>query len=137
MFVDPDGPDPNTFVDNDYHLLTGSPCVDFGDEDISVIPCDEFDVDGDGRDCVTDPEPTPDLDLDDRVLDGDLIGEPIVDMGASELPPCPWDCGDGDGTVGILDLLQLLDDWTMASPCDFDGGGVGILDLLILLDNWG
>lgn len=51
---------------------------------------------------------------------------------------------DGDGTVGILDLLALLGDW---GPCpdppaecaaDVDGdGSVGITDLLALLSNWG
>ena len=25
--------------------------------------------------------------------------------------PCPWDCDDGDGIVGIVDFLALLDDW--------------------------
>jgi len=32
QFVDPDGPDndPNTFEDNDYRLLPGSPCIDVG-----------------------------------------------------------------------------------------------------------
>ena len=51
---------------------------------------------------------------------------------------CPWDCGDGDGMVGIVDFLALLTDWNMiGGPCDFDGGGVGIVDFLKLLANWG
>ena len=55
-----------------------------------------------------------------------------------QTPPCPWDCGDGDGTVGIVDFLKLLADWAVVgSPCDFDGGGVGIVDFLKLLANWG
>ena len=48
---------------------------------------------------------------------------------------------DGDGVVGITDLLILLAFW---GPCgdtclgDLDcDGTVGILDLLILLSNWG
>ncbi len=47
---------------------------------------------------------------------------------------------DGDGTVGILDLLSLLTAWgpNPRHPADFDGDGtVGILDLLALLANWG
>ena len=51
---------------------------------------------------------------------------------------CPWDCADGDGTVGILDFLELLSQWGKAGgSCDFDGLGVGIIDFLDLLANWG
>ena len=52
---------------------------------------------------------------------------------------CPADL-DGDGSVGILDLLALLAAWGTdpGGPPDFDGDGtVGILDLLTLLANWG
>ncbi len=52
---------------------------------------------------------------------------------------CPWDL-DGDGSVGILDLLAVLAAWGTdpGGPPDFDGDGtVGILDLLTLLANWG
>ncbi len=58
---------------------------------------------------------------------------------ASSLPPCPADL-NGDGAVGILDLLALLAAWGTdpGGPPDFDGDGtVGILDLLELLANWG
>ncbi len=52
--------------------------------------------------------------------------------------PCPWDCGDNDGNVGIVDFLALLAQWDqVGSSCDFDGGGVGIVDFLKLLANWG
>jgi hypothetical protein len=51
--------------------------------------------------------------------------------------PCPWDCGDGDGNVGIVDFLALLAQWGSPGSCDFDGGGVGINDFLDLLANWG
>ncbi len=55
-----------------------------------------------------------------------------------EAPQCPWDCGDGDGPVGIVDLLALLIQWDGPGACDFDGSGtVGITDLLKLLANWG
>ena len=52
--------------------------------------------------------------------------------------PCPWDCGDGDGAVGIGDFLAVLGTWgEVGVPCDFDGGGVGISDFLKLLGLWG
>jgi hypothetical protein len=55
------------------------------------------------------------------------------------LAPCPWDL-DGDGAVGIADLLALLAAWGSdpGGPPDFDGDGtVGISDLLALLPQWG
>ncbi len=63
----------------------------------------------------------------------DAAGESYVIFG----PSCPWDCGDSDGNVGIVDFLAVLADWGNPSPCDFDGGGVGITDFLALLANWG
>ena len=47
---------------------------------------------------------------------------------------------DADGSVGIFDLLALLDGWgpNPGHPADLDNDGtVGILDLLTLLDAWG
>ena len=61
----------------------------------------------------------------------------------SGIPPQPVDCPadlNGDGSVGILDLLALLAAWgtNPGGPPDLDGDGtVGILDLLTLLANWG
>jgi hypothetical protein len=51
--------------------------------------------------------------------------------------PCPWDCGDGNDVVGIVDFLQMLADWGEPTPCDLDGGGVGITDFLAMLGHWG
>ncbi|MCH8152311.1 MAG: hypothetical protein IH830_08070 [Planctomycetes bacterium] len=57
--------------------------------------------------------------------------------------PGPLGDLDGDGIVGILDLLILLSQWGPCPPkeqcpADLNGdGSVGILDLLILLANWG
>jgi len=51
--------------------------------------------------------------------------------------------GDGDGVVGITDLLMVLGAWgpcpspPAACPADLDGDGtVGITDFLIVLTNW-
>jgi len=52
---------------------------------------------------------------------------------------CPADL-DGDGTVGVSDLLALLASWgpCKGCPADLDGNGnVGVPDLLALLANWG
>ncbi len=69
-------------------------------------------------------------------LPGDLVIRAIVDCAA--VTECPWDCGDQDGTVGIVDFLTVLAQWgTIGTSCDIDGGGVGITDLLSLLANWG
>ncbi len=50
---------------------------------------------------------------------------------------CPFDCGNGNGEVGVVDFLALLAGWGGPGPCDFDGGGVGVTDLLALLAHWG
>jgi hypothetical protein len=51
---------------------------------------------------------------------------------------CPWDCGDSDGTVGVVDFLAMLAQWGLiATPCDFNGDGVDVVDFLELLANWG
>ncbi len=56
-----------------------------------------------------------------------IAGDPIIDGGSnSYLCPCP-DL-DGDGNVGITDLLDLLADW---------GSPYGITDFLALLAHWG
>ena len=50
---------------------------------------------------------------------------------------------DGDGSVGVVDLLILLGSWGPCGECqdcpaDIDGDcTVGVVDLLILLGNWG
>jgi hypothetical protein len=51
---------------------------------------------------------------------------------------CPADCS-GDGTVGVADLLILLDIWGQSgTDCDPNGDGtVNVGDLLDLIDAWG
>ena len=64
-----------------------------------------------------------------------------IDTGP-EVDPIPGDL-DGDGHVGVSDLLILLANWGPCPPkgdcpADLDGdGSVGVADLLILLSNWG
>ncbi|MCZ6493755.1 MAG: choice-of-anchor B family protein [Planctomycetota bacterium] len=67
----------------------------------------------------------------------------ILDVSAAIGSGCSLGDLDGDGTVGIIDLLILLSEWGPCPdppdecPADLDGdGAVGILDLLTLLANW-
>ena len=69
----------------------------------------------------------------EAVLQDGREGAFLIELGA----PCPWDCGDGDGAVGTVDLLGLLAQWGGPGACDFDGGGTGTTDLLEMLANWG
>ena len=72
--------------------------------------------------------------------DDDVTGGSVTALISTPPPPpvCPWDCGNGDGEVGIVDFLALLAQWgQVGTACDFDGGGVGIVDFLKLLANWG
>ena len=53
--------------------------------------------------------------------------------------PCPSDI-DGNGTVGVDDLLSLISSWGPCSGCDADidgSGTVGVDDLLALISAWG
>ena len=64
----------------------------------------------------------------------------VTTVGPSAAPGCPWDCGDGDGVVGIVDFLALLGQWgSTGLSCDTGLGapGVGIEEFLDLLANWG
>ncbi|MCH2148545.1 MAG: S8 family serine peptidase [Phycisphaerales bacterium] len=53
--------------------------------------------------------------------------------------PCPADI-DGNGSVGVDDLLALIANWGPCTGCagDFDeSGAVGVDDLLLLIGSWG
>jgi len=122
LFVDPDGPDddPNTWQDNDYHLGTGSPCIDTGDPAFVPTP-DERDIDGQMR-----------------LWDGDEDGECVVDMGSDEFASIiPGDL-NGDGCVNHPDLGILLGAWQNSDEGDLDcDGDTDHSDLGILLTHWG
>ncbi len=67
-------------------------------------------------------------------------GYGVIDVfAAAQVSFCTADL-DGDGSVGITDLLQLLGAWGPCPGCasDVDGdGSVGITDFLELLAQWG
>jgi parallel beta-helix repeat protein len=72
-FVEPGYWDINDlWVEGDYHLLEGSPCIDAGDPNYAAGP-NETDLDGNLR-----------------IVDGDNDGNSVVDMGVYEyMPPTP------------------------------------------------
>ena len=83
----------------------------------------------------------------DRDEDG-FFDRDELDAGSDPADPIstPDNVGDldGDGVVGITDLLILLAGWgscpapPVPCPTDLDGdGSTGITDLLLLLANWG
>ena len=77
--------------------------------------------------------------------DGSIVEAAIDDLDISTVvcdEPVVGDI-DGDGIVGLSDLLILLADWGRCADCDdcpsdLDGDcTVGLSDLLTLLANWG
>ncbi len=89
------------------------------------------------------------LSLPAAVATGDVVTATATDLlpgNTSEFSACrtvaasalPGDL-DGDGLVGVTDLLALLSSWgnCPGCPADLDGDGtVGMTDLLALLGNW-
>ena len=100
-----------------FHLCPDSPCIDHGDT--LAVPLDTFDLDiDDGADCPSGTEePTPDLDIRDRVVDaegGDPcsvgitqcgLADQVVDMGVYEFR----DVVCVTGVSGDINLDGLLD----------------------------
>ncbi len=117
-----------------YRLSAGSPCINGGDPDQSVIPDDVFDLDQDG---VTTGQKTPDLDLTARVADD------VVDMGPYESGNCATDINN-DGVVNVTDLISVLGGWGACpgppDPCPGDtndDGVVDVIDLVAVILTWG
>src|SRR5882672_9702891 len=137
LFVDPSS--------GDYRLPWTSPCHNTGSD--ALLPCDEFDLDGDGHDCVTNVEPVP------YDLDGDTVSPVhvrqvcIVDMGAFEIQTtsCTGDITGGgnnppDHVVNIDDLLAVILHWGNPNGGFADvtcAGLINIDDLLAVILNWG
>lgn len=72
----------------------------------------------------------------------DILLNPALDLNGTGIPDTCEARGDlnGDGLVGVNDLLMLLGVWGPCDGCpaDLDADGtVGVYDLLILLGNWG
>jgi len=84
--------------------------------------------------------------LENWSLDGDNTdgldndGDQVYDSRDDDCGGCPWDCGDGDGDIGIVDFLELLAQWgAKGGSCDWGlgGPGVGINEFLVILSAWG
>ena len=118
----------------------------FNDEqDVYYLRIGDYDCNGNGvgdADDIAD-ETSPDCNGNGIPDECEIAAGAVADDNGNGIPDecesaCPWDCGDGDGEVGIVDFLALLSQWDeVGAPCDFDGGGVGITDFLKLLGNWG
>jgi hypothetical protein len=136
-----------SYVVRDYHLASGSSCIDAGNN--WAVPADATDLDGDGDTL----ELTPlDLDGNPRFSADEAPSDPgcgmpvIVDLGPSEYQLAPASqilLGDldGDGRVDIKDLLAILSAWGPCLPecclADLDLDGItGEIDLLIVLEGW-
>ena len=139
LFVDP--------VNSDFHLLSGSPGIDAGNN--WGVPIDAGDYDGDGNTAELFPvdlDGNPRFNADEADFDPGCGVPVVVDMGAYEYQYDPVEDVifadlNADGAVGILDLLAVLAAWgDPANNClaDLDiDGDVDILDLLTLLAHWG
>jgi hypothetical protein len=79
----PSDPSDDFWVDGDYHLRPGSPCIDMGFNSAPAIP--DYDFDGDAR-----------------IIDGNHDSTATVDMGADEFARVPPTDFDGDGVPDIL-----------------------------------
>jgi len=126
LFADADGADNITGnIDDDLHLLAGSPCLDAGSN--LLVPADAADLDGDGNleeriPIAADGKPRF---VDDACSADTGAGDPpnypaVVDMGAFEYEP-PADC-DGDG---ILNEQDNCPGAANVGQEDVDGDGFG------------
>jgi hypothetical protein len=119
-------------ANGDFRLYQVSPCIDAGDT--TAVP-PGVTTDFGGRPRFADDPDTADC----RYAPGQCGGPPVVDMGAYEFQPCPWNCNhSADRVVDVGDFLALLSQWgNVGSACDVDGGGVSVTDFLALLAHWG
>ena len=104
---------------NDFHLKAGSLCIDAGDPNFI-------------------PEPNePDIDGDERILDGNGDMNPTVDMGADEYRTADFNY---DGIVNFKDFAFWANVWQTSpagSPYDLNNdSSIDFDDLEIFADNW-
>ncbi len=114
-------------------------------------PIDSVDLDGDGDTgelAPLDLDGNPRFADDPATIDTGCGASAVVDMGAYEFPGNALAClrpGDvnGDGSVNVLDLIELLLGFGTACEvvcclADFDNdGSVNVLDLIALLLQFG
>jgi len=162
-YWDPNGTplDPNDdfWVDGNYRLMAGSPCIDAGDN--SAVPPDVNDLDGDGN--TTEPLPfdlagRPRFFDDPNTTDTGNGTPPIVDIGAYEFRGtdliigdfCGPNFGPADRYVDVWDLMLFADHWhTRAGEANWDAefdlagsnfgdadGYVDVWDLMTFADHW-
>jgi hypothetical protein len=142
--VEPNNPNAHWF-DGNYRLLSGSPCIDAGDNN-SVLP-DYADLDGDGN--KTEPMPL-DLDGFERFVDDPNTADtgngipPIVDMGAYEFRCRYAIIGDlnNDCKVDFYDLKIMAENWLESGPTadivppPSGDSRVNFKDFAALAENW-
>jgi hypothetical protein len=131
LFADPDGADGilgNT--DDNYRLQMGSPAQDSGD--ITFVPLDDYDLDGNG---VTFENLPLDLDGNDRFVDLAGIGQSglvhAIDRGAfeSQIDPCgPADL-NADGLLDLADITGFVQAFQSGQPAADFAAPAGIFDL--------
>jgi hypothetical protein len=111
----------DVWVDDDYHLQAGSPCIDAGD-----------------------PSYVPDIDERD-VYGGPRIIRGRIDIGADEGIPNEFADTNIDGVTNFVDYSFLAKNWPHDSclaprwcdNSDLDWNGlIDITDLIILAENW-
>ncbi|MCH8006449.1 MAG: right-handed parallel beta-helix repeat-containing protein [Planctomycetes bacterium] len=127
LFVDP--------INGDFRLQRRSPAIDAGNN-WAIAGITDTDLRGSPRFVHASTRSHPGC------------GEPaVVDMGAFEAPGKASSIKrgdiDGNGIVGMLDLVILASSWGLCAPrgcclADFDlDGRVAVPDLLTVLRNWG
>ena len=139
--------DDDPLMTPDGRLSAGSPCIDAGRNE--RMPEDLLDLDGDGDteeplpvDLAGNPRFLDDLGMPDTGYAG-VTGLPIVDMGAYEFQDitCLGDI-DGDGSIGLSDLAQLLGHYGQTGVSYYEGdldvdGDVDLDDLAEFLSRYG
>jgi len=117
--------DPLFYDANSYHLTADSPCIDKGDPNFITNP-DETDIDGE-----------------DRKIDGNDDGNPIVDIGADEYYWSPADF-DEDEFVNFIDYAEFaLFWWKDSDDPDYndiydlnDNNSIDYNDLDLFCEDW-